>query len=50
MSTILTINSKDPETRVTFSQPLCSISEIQLVDYDFPETYVKFETDQTIEF
>ena len=48
MSTILTINSKDPETRVTFGQPLCSISEIQLVDYDFPETYEVFETDQTI--
>ena len=48
MSTILTINSKDPETRVTFSQPLCSISEIQLVDYDFPETYEIFKTDQTI--
>ena len=31
-----------------FSQPLQSISEIQLVDYDFPETYEKFETDQTI--
>ena len=48
MSTILTINSKDPETRVTFSQPLCSISEIQLVDYDFPETFEIFKTDQTI--
>ena len=48
MSTILTINTKDPKTRVIFGQPLCSISEIQLVDYDFPETYEKFETDQTI--
>ena len=48
MTTILTINTKDPKTRVVFSQPLCSISEIQLVDYDFPETYEKFETDQTI--
>ena len=48
MSTILTINTNKPKTRVTFSQPLCSISEIQLVDYDFPETYEKFETDQTI--
>ena len=48
MSTILTINTKDPETRVIFSQPLCSISEIQLVDYDFPETFEPFETDQTI--
>ena len=48
MSTILTINTKEPKTRVEFSQPLQSISEIQLVDYDFPETYVKFETDQTI--
>ena len=48
MSTILTINTKDPKTRVIFSQPLCSISEIQLVDYDFPETYEVFETDQTI--
>ena len=48
MSTILTINTNKPKTRVEFSQPLQSISEIQLVDYDFPETYVKFETDQTI--
>ena len=48
MSTILTINTKDPETRVTFSQPLRSISEIQLVDYDFPETFEIFKTDQTI--
>ena len=48
MSTILSINTKEPKTRVEFSQPLQSISEIQLVDYDFPETYVKFETDQTI--
>ena len=47
-STILTINTKDPKTRVTFGQPLQSISEIQLVDYDFPETYEVFETDQTI--
>ena len=46
--TILTINTKESKTRVTFSQPLCSISEIQLVDYDFPETYEKFETDQVI--
>ena len=48
MSTILSINTKEPKTRVEFSQPLCSISEIQLVDYDFPETYETFETDQTI--
>ena len=48
MSTILTINTNKPKTRVEFSQPLQSISEIQLVDYDFPETYIKFETDQTI--
>ena len=48
MSTILTINTKEPKTRVTFSQPLCSISEIQLVDYDFPETYEELKTDQTI--
>ena len=48
MSTILSINAKEPKTRVEFSLPLQSISEIQLVDYDFPETYVKFETDQTI--
>ena len=47
-STILTINTKDPKTRVVFCQPLQSISEIQLVDYDFPETYEKFEADQTI--
>ena len=46
--TILTINTKDSKTRVEFSKPLQSISEIQLVDYDFPETYEKFETDQTI--
>ena len=46
--TILTINTKEPKTRVEFSRPLQSISEIQLVDYDFPETYEKFETDQTI--
>ena len=48
MSTILSINTKEPKTRVEFSQPWQSISEIQLVDYDFPETYEKFETDQTI--
>ena len=48
MSTILTINTKKPKTRVEFSQPLQSISEIQLVDYDFPETYEKFEADQVI--
>ena len=48
MSTILSINTKEPKTRVEFSQPLQSISEIQLVDYDFPETYEKLETDQTI--
>ena len=47
-STILTINTNKPKTRVEFSQPLRSISEIQLVDYDFPETYEKFETGQTI--
>ena len=46
--TILTINTKESKTRVEFSKPLQSISEIQLVDYDFPETYEKFETDQTI--
>ena len=45
---ILTINTKDPKTRVTFSQPLQSISEIQLVDYDFPETYEVFKLGQTI--
>ena len=48
MSTILTINTDKPKTRVEFSQPLQSISEIQLVDYDFPETYEVFKTDQTI--
>ena len=48
MSTILTINTNKPKTRVEFSQPLQSISEMQLVDYDFPETYEKFETDQVI--
>ena len=48
MSTILTISMKNPEMRVTFNQPLRSISEIQLVDYDFPDTYESFETTQTI--
>ena len=48
MSTILTINTKEPKTRVTFSQPLCSISEIRLVDYDFPKTYEAFKLGQTI--
>ena len=48
MSTIFTINSKEPSVRVTFNQPLRSISEMQVVDYDFPETFVTFETDQTI--
>ena len=48
MSTILTINTKEPKTRVEFRQPLCSISEIQLVDYDFPETYEVFKLGQTI--
>ena len=46
MSTILTIDTKEPKTRVEFSQPLQSISEIRLVDYDFPETYEVFETNQ----
>ena len=48
MSTLLTIITKDPETRVIFDQPLRSISEIQLVDYDFPDEYVEFKTEQTI--
>ena len=48
MSTILTINTNKPKTRVEFSQPLQSISEVQLVDYDFPETYEVFEKDQTM--
>ena len=48
MSTILTINTNKPKTRVEFSQPLQSISEIQLVDYDFPENYEVFETNQLI--
>ena len=48
MSTILSINTKDIKTRFTFSQPLCSISEIQIVDYDFPETYEVFKLGQTI--
>ena len=48
MSTILTIITKDPKTRVIFDQPLRSISEIQLVDYDFPESFVEFKTEQTI--
>ena len=46
--TILTINTKESKTRVVFSKPLQSINEIQLVDYDFPETHEKFKTDQTI--
>ena len=48
MSTILTIITNKSETRVIFDQPLSSISEIQLVDYDFPEEYVEFKTEQTI--
>ena len=48
MSTILTIITKYPETRVIFNQPLRSISEIQLVDYDLPDSFVEFETEQTI--
>ena len=48
MSTLLTIITKDPETRVIFNQPLRSISEMQVVDYEFPETYEVFETIQTI--
>ena len=48
MSTILTIITKDPKTRVIFDQPLQSISEIQLVDYDFPDPFVEFKTKQTI--
>ena len=48
MSTILTIITNKSETRVVFDQPLRSISEIQLVDYDFPEEYVEFKTEQTI--
>ena len=48
MSTILSINTNKPKTRLEFSQPLQSISEIQLVDYDFPETYEELKTDQTI--
>ena len=39
---------KNPEMRVIFNQPLRSISEIQLVDYDFPNAYESFETNQTI--
>ena len=48
MSTLLTIITKDPETRVIFDQPFSSISEIQLVDYDFPDPFVVFKTEQTI--
>ena len=48
MSTILSINAKEPKARVEFSQPLQSISEIQLVDYDFPETYEIFKLGQTM--
>ena len=48
MSTILTINTNKSETRVIFDQPLRSISEIQLVDYDFPDPFVEFKTEQTI--
>ena len=48
MSTILTINTNKSETRVIFNQLLQSISEIQLVDYDFPEEHVEFKKEQTI--
>ena len=48
MSTILTINTQDPETKVIFDQPFRSISEIQLVDYNFPDPFVEFKTEQTI--
>ena len=48
MSTLLTINTNKSETRVIFDQPLRSISEIQLVDYDFPDPFVEFKTKQTI--
>ena len=48
MSTLLTINTNKSETRVIFDQPLRSISEIQLVDYDFPESFEEFKTEQTI--
>ena len=48
MSMILTIITKNPEIRVTFDQPLRSISEIQLVDYDFPDAYESFKASQTI--
>ena len=48
MSTILTINTNKPKTRVEFSQPLQSISEIQLLDYDFPETLTTFKTNQIV--
>ena len=48
MSTILTINTNKLKTRVEFSQPLQSISEVQLIDYYFPETYEVFKLGQTI--
>ena len=44
MSTILTINTNKSETRVIFDQPLRSISEIQLVDYDFPDFRIQNRT------
>ena len=48
MSTILTINTKEPKVRVTFSKPFSSISGIQLVDYNFPEEHIGFKTAQTM--
>ena len=48
MSTILVINSKEPSVSVTFNQPLYEISGIQLIDYDFPETYQIFENLEAI--
>lgn len=48
MSTILIINSKEPSVCVTFNQPSYEISGIQLIDYDFPDTYEIFEVQEAI--
>ena len=47
MSTILTIITNKSESRIVFSQPV-QISEIQLVDYDFPDPFVELKTEQTL--
>ena len=34
---------------MVFDKPLHHISELQLIDYDFPDTYVGFKTQQSID-